>query len=102
MGLVDKIKSSYEYYKVDKYTKRRVSQSQFESHDRRYYENAYRDGDYIDPRDSASVSSKQSYLTYKQPRWSFPDMLKKSNKKTLTVAASQLKTSETYTLGGRA
>lgn len=98
---MDKIKNSYDYYKVDKYTKRRVSQSQFESHDRRYYENAYRDGDYINPQDMAlDTSSQHSRLSYKQSRWSFHDLLK--NKKALTVATSQLKTSETYTYGGRA
>jgi hypothetical protein len=102
MGLIDKIKSSYDYYKVDKYTKRRVSQSQFESHDRHYYEHAYRDGDYLAPEDIASgsnYSQNPSHLTYKQSRWSIPGLLKKSSKKTLTVATGQLKTSETYNFG---
>ncbi|KAG2214326.1 uncharacterized protein EV154DRAFT_489636 [Mucor mucedo] len=100
MGLIDKIKNSYDYYKVDKYTKRRVSQSQFESHDRRYYENAYRDGDYVNPQDlSTDTSSQHSRLSYKPSRWSFHDLMK--SKKQLTVATSQLKTSETYTYGGR-
>jgi hypothetical protein len=100
MGLLDKLKNSYDYYKVDKYTKRRVSQSQFESHDRRYYENAYRDGDYLSPEDVGHYDgSASSHLSYKQSRWSLPDVFKKHHKKPLTVAASQLKTSENYTLG---
>lgn len=99
MGLIDKIKNSYDYHKVDKYTKRRVSQSQFESHDRRYYENAYQDGDYVNPQDLALDTSQPSRSSYKPSGWSFHDLLK--NKKALTVATSQLKTSETYTYGGR-
>jgi hypothetical protein len=100
MGLLDKLKTSYDYYKVDKYTKRRVSQSQFESHNRQYYENAYRDGDYVSPEDSRYYDgSSSSHLSYKQSRWTLPDVFKKNNKKPLSVAASQLKNSENYTLG---
>ncbi|KAI9484088.1 MAG: hypothetical protein EXX96DRAFT_560835 [Benjaminiella poitrasii] len=105
MGLLDKIKNSYDYYKVDKYTKRRLSQSQFESHDRRYYENVYRDGDYLNPEQVSiggtkyNDSSNTSHLAYRHSRWSLPDLLKKSSKKQLTVAVSQLKNSENYTLG---
>ncbi|KAL9542519.1 hypothetical protein MBANPS3_008569 [Mucor bainieri] len=98
MGLLDKIKSSYDYYKVDKYTRRRVSQSQFESHDRRYYENIYRDGAYLSPDETSSYDSTPSHLSYKQKGWALPDLLKKSNRKSL-VSKSQMKTSETYTLG---
>ncbi|KAI8891375.1 hypothetical protein K501DRAFT_281408 [Backusella circina FSU 941] len=97
MGLVDKIKNSIGYYKVDKYTKRRLSQSQFESHDRRYYENAYCNGDYVEP--GSNQYKRTSYLSYRDSsRWSLPDLLKKSNKKP-GVAALQLKTSENYNLG---
>ncbi|OAD07615.1 hypothetical protein MUCCIDRAFT_104552 [Mucor lusitanicus CBS 277.49] len=98
MGLLDKIKSSYDYYKVDKYTKRRVSQSQFESHDRRYYESVYRDGAYLSPDEASSWDTTSSHPSYKQKGWVLPDLLKKSNRKSL-VAKSQMKTSETYTLG---
>lgn len=85
MGLLDKLKNSYDYYKVDKYTKRRVSQSHFESHDRRYYENAYRDGDYLTPEDIANGnmtnSPTHSHLTYKQSRWVIPGLLRKPTAK---------------------
>ncbi|KAI7903517.1 uncharacterized protein BX663DRAFT_506728 [Cokeromyces recurvatus] len=102
MGLIDKIKNSYDYYKVDKYTKRRTSQSQFESHDRRYYENVYRDGDYLNPEDvmNNNASKNTTHLAYRNSRWSFPELLRKSSKKQLpAVVASQLKNSENYTLG---
>lgn len=101
MGLIDKLKSNYDYYKVDKFTKRRLSQSQFESHDRQYYEQVYRDGDYLSPDSStrSSTSSSRSHLQYKNPRWSISGMLKKSNKKPLGSTANQLKTSEAYNLG---
>ncbi|KAK4513614.1 Methionine synthase (5-methyltetrahydrofolate--homocysteine methyltransferase) [Mucor velutinosus] len=100
MGLLDKIKSSYDYYKVDKYTRRRVSQSQFESHDRRYYESIYRDGAYLSPDETSycDTTATTSHLSYKQKGWVLPDLLKKSNRKSL-VSKSQMKTSETYTLG---
>ncbi|OBZ84586.1 hypothetical protein A0J61_07364 [Choanephora cucurbitarum] len=109
MGLIEKLKNSYDYRKVDKYTKRRVSQSQFQSQDRRYYETAYRDGDYLDPEDmrtgrydpNAPTSTR---LAYKQSRWSFTDLLSKNNtqKKPMTITSSQIRTSESYTLSGRA
>ncbi|KAI8085831.1 uncharacterized protein B0P05DRAFT_578230 [Gilbertella persicaria] len=108
MGLIDKIKNTYDYHKVDKYTKRRVSQSQFQSQDRRYYETAYRDGDYLDPQDMRTGrydpnAPTSTHLSYKQSRWSFTDLLTKNNsKKPMTVATSQIRTSESYTLGGRA
>lgn len=98
MGFLDKIKNSYDYYKVDKYTRRRVSQSQFESHDRRYYESIYRDGAYLSPDETSSYDTAASHLSYKQKGWALPDLLKKSNRKSL-VSKSQMKTSETYTLG---
>ncbi|KAI8137069.1 hypothetical protein BJV82DRAFT_525919 [Fennellomyces sp. T-0311] len=90
MGFIDKLKNQYEMRKVNKYTKRRLSQSQFASHDRTYYDSVYRDGVYIESD------------TNDKSRWSFTDLLKRSqsmNKNTTSLAASQLKTSETYTLG---
>ncbi|GAN10706.1 hypothetical protein MAM1_0389c10251 [Mucor ambiguus] len=98
MGLLDKIKSSYDYHKVDKYTRRRVSQSQFESHDRRYYESIYRDGAYLSPDEVSSYETATSYPGYKKKGWTLQDLLKKSNRQSL-VSKSQMKTSETYTLG---
>ncbi|KAG2203705.1 hypothetical protein INT46_001735 [Mucor plumbeus] len=99
MKLLDKLKSSLDYYKADKYTKRRLSQSQFESHDRRYYETTYRDGSYLNPEDLVSSFDTSSNLSYKQKGWNLHDLLKKSNRKSLAVATSQIRTSESYTLG---
>ncbi|ORE10548.1 hypothetical protein BCV72DRAFT_15124 [Rhizopus microsporus var. microsporus] len=96
MGFIEKIKNNIDYYKLDKYTKRRVSQSQFESHDRRYYENVYRDGDYIDPSQAQYSGPTRSHLSYKQSRWSFHEMLKKPVNKSAT---RHIRTSETYTFG---
>ncbi|CAO3673086.1 unnamed protein product [Rhizopus stolonifer] len=98
MGLIEKLKDNFGYYKLDKYTRRRLSQSQFESHDRSYYENAYRDGDYVDPSQVQQQGPKRTHLAYKQSRWSVNELWRKSsiNKSTTT---QQLKTSETYTLG---
>ena len=98
MGLIDKLKDNFDYYKLDKYTKRRASKSQFESHDRRYYENAYRDGEYVDPGQAQYPNHNRTYLSYKHHRWSFNDLLKKPTS-SKSVATSQIRTSETYTLG---
>lgn len=98
MGLIEKLKDNFDYYKLDKYTRRRLSQSQFESHDRRYYETVYRDGDYINPTTQVRSTPSRSHLSYKQSRWSIHELWRKgSNNK--TVAATQLRISETYTLG---
>ncbi|KAG1474716.1 hypothetical protein G6F56_000184 [Rhizopus delemar] len=99
MGLVEKFKDNIGYYKLEKYTKRRVSKSQFESHDRRYYENAYRDGVYVDPDQAQCDNSTRTYLSYKQqPRWSFTDLLKKPNN-SKSAATTHLKNSENYNSG---
>ena len=95
MGFIDKLRSQYEMRKVNKYTKRRLSQSQFASHDRTYYDNVYHDGAYLDKGDKDDKA-----------RWSFADLLKRSqsisynhgSKHNTSLAASQYKTSETYTL----
>ncbi|KAI9257985.1 hypothetical protein BDA99DRAFT_514934 [Phascolomyces articulosus] len=99
MGFIDKLKAKYEMRKVNKYTKRRLSQSQFASHDRTYYDNVYRDGVYLDKSNTTMDQDDKS-------RWSLTDLLKRSqsinyhhNKHNTSLAASQYKTSETYTLG---
>ncbi|KAL1930547.1 hypothetical protein VTP01DRAFT_10709 [Rhizomucor pusillus] len=90
MGLFEKLRSELDLHKVNKYTKRRVDQSHFASHDRQYYESAYKDGVYVDPMDQNEhvVSAVSSSL-----RRSLTGMFKKSG------PPSQYKTSETYTLG---
>ncbi|KAI9277458.1 hypothetical protein BY458DRAFT_505032 [Sporodiniella umbellata] len=98
MGLIEKFKDNLSYYKLDKYTRRRLSQSQFESHDRSYYENAYRDGDYVDPQQRPSTPNR-TQLSYKQSRWSVHELWRKSSVSTKSMPTQQLRTSETYTLG---
>lgn len=101
MGFIEKLKSNYDYRKVDKFTKRRLSQSQFQSHDRQYYEQVYRDGVYIDPEEAAATRTpSHNHLHYKNFRWSLNDLLKKPHKKApFNFATNQVKTSEAYTLG---
>ncbi|KAI8884788.1 hypothetical protein K501DRAFT_181531 [Backusella circina FSU 941] len=92
MGLMEKLKNNYDYYKAEKYTKRRLSHSQFESHDRRYYESVYCDGDYH--YSNQSTHRSLAHLSYRDSKWSLPDLFKKSKKNSLSGAIS---TSETYT-----
>ncbi|CDH57252.1 predicted protein [Lichtheimia corymbifera JMRC:FSU:9682] len=92
MGFIGKLKTQYDLRKINKYTKRRLSQSQFASHDREYYNSVYRDGVYLDSDNHQGNKS----------RWSstLTDLLKRNPSVTSTsLAASQYKTSETYTLG---
>ncbi|KAL0091345.1 hypothetical protein J3Q64DRAFT_1827861 [Phycomyces blakesleeanus] len=99
MGLVEKMRHKLDLHKLDQYTKRRRSQSQFESHDRSYYEAAYHDGDYLDPTDSNSPTSNRNHpsLSYKSNGWSITDVFKKN--KSTAGPNIHLKTSETYTYG---
>lgn len=87
MGLMDKLRTQNDLRKVNKYTGRRLSQTHFPSHDRHYYDIVYRDGVYLDPSDIAPQH---------KPRWSLSSLWKK--RPSTSLAASQYKTSETYTL----
>ncbi|KAI8390951.1 uncharacterized protein BYT42DRAFT_489559 [Radiomyces spectabilis] len=103
MGFMEMVRQRYDMRKVERYTKRRQSQSQFQCHDRSYYEAIYRDGVYLDPSDldtAPSSGQNTTRLSYKPQRWSLSDVLNKKKRST-SLAAAQIKTSETYTLGGR-
>ncbi|KAI9315182.1 hypothetical protein BX666DRAFT_1860936 [Dichotomocladium elegans] len=91
MGFMEKLKMQYDLRKINKYTKRRLSQSQFASHDRQYYDTVYRDGVYLES--APDISPRRSSST----RWSA--LLKRNGSNSNSLAASQYKTSETYTLG---
>ncbi|KAI9488408.1 hypothetical protein BDB00DRAFT_848304 [Zychaea mexicana] len=106
MGFIEKLRAQYEMRKVNKYTKRRLSQSQFASHDRTYYDSVYRDGVYLDHGSSDSnLHVDNNNNNNNKSRWSLSDLLKRSQSistgqnKSTSLAASQYKTSETYTLG---
>ncbi|KAG2197258.1 hypothetical protein INT46_001784 [Mucor plumbeus] len=48
MGFIEKIKSSVEMWRIDKYTKRRpVTSPDFEQKDREFYRQYYKDGVYL-------------------------------------------------------
>ena len=47
MGFIDKIRTQYDLLKVEKYTKRRRSETVFEERDREFYRENYRDGVYL-------------------------------------------------------
>ncbi|KAI8971047.1 hypothetical protein BDB01DRAFT_812550 [Pilobolus umbonatus] len=98
MGLIDKLKNNYEYYKVDKYTKRRNSQSQFTSHDSNYYQQVYRNGSYINPGEVSHCEKTSVPLAYKQSLWTVLQPFKKT-KKSPSINMKHLNTSEAYTLG---
>ncbi|CAO3620027.1 unnamed protein product [Mucor hiemalis] len=92
MGFLDKLKTQYDLHQVNRYTKRREAQSDFEFKDKDYYRATYRDGVYMDSnsRRSSSTSSRKSSI------WTFSDIIKKKRR---SLATEQNKTSESYTLG---
>ncbi|KAL1933327.1 hypothetical protein VTP01DRAFT_7417 [Rhizomucor pusillus] len=105
MGLLDKLRTQYELLQLKKFTTRRPEQSNFEFHDREYYEVVYRNGVYLDGKsgpDSPTLASPQqasfSSTSSTSSRWS--NILKKprgtKNRTKNSLAASQSKTSETY------
>ncbi|KAI8344000.1 hypothetical protein BC941DRAFT_407505 [Chlamydoabsidia padenii] len=113
MGFMDTIKRRYELRQVDKYTKRRMFQSQFESKDKNYYNSIYMDGAYLHDRDNSggnssrssnnglSITSTSTSSVHRQERWSLPSFLRRhSYRQEHTLATQQNKTSESYTLNG--
>ncbi|SAM05092.1 hypothetical protein [Absidia glauca] len=111
MGLMDTIKRRYELRQVGKYTKRRMSQSQFESKDRDYYNSIYVDGAYLHERDNSSstnsdrsnnaMSFSSNSSVHRPERWSLPSFLRRdSHRQQQSLATQQIKTSESYTLNG--
>ncbi|KAI9262711.1 hypothetical protein BY458DRAFT_557167 [Sporodiniella umbellata] len=58
MGLIDKIKSNVEVWKVGKYTKRRSAQAQdFVPKDKDFYLQNYKDGEYFHRQDTRRQTS---------------------------------------------
>ncbi|ORZ21291.1 hypothetical protein BCR42DRAFT_407239 [Absidia repens] len=118
MGLVDTIKRRYDLRQVDKYTKRRMSQSQFESRDRDYYNSIYVDGAYLQDRGtgydtnsrtgdrgSGNKNGPDSSLpssVCRPERWTLSSFLRRSSQQhpQQSLAAQQTKTSESYTMNG--
>ncbi|KAI7863643.1 hypothetical protein BDF14DRAFT_1733618 [Spinellus fusiger] len=79
MGLIGKVFHKLELHKIDQYTKRRLSQSHFKSHDKNYYKTAYQDGVYIEVSNISNAHSihPRSFLSYKASDWSLADLLRK-------------------------
>ncbi|ORZ20401.1 hypothetical protein BCR42DRAFT_408688 [Absidia repens] len=114
MGLMDTIKRRYDLRQVNKYTQRRMSQSQFESRDKDYYDAIYMDGAYLQNREtenssgnsghgmsfSSISSSSQASSVHRPERWSLPSFLQRGSRRQESLATKQTKTSESYTLNG--
>ncbi|KAI8881138.1 hypothetical protein K501DRAFT_286535 [Backusella circina FSU 941] len=101
MGFFDKLRTQYDLHQVNKYTRRRGSQSDFEFRDKDYYRAAYRDGVYLEDTSVPRRSSSSSSSTRKTAAWStVSDLIRRSTtKKRRSLAHEQNKTSESYTLG---
>lgn len=95
MGFIDKLRTQYDLHQVNRYTKRREEQSDFDFKDKDYYRATYRDGVYSPTFSRRSSSSSSSVVT----TWSnnVTDLFKKTKRRSL--ATEQNKTSESYTLG---
>lgn len=106
MGLIDKLRAQYEIRKISKYTERRANQSHFEFHDRAYYDNVYRDGVYVHPEGRPRYSSSSNSSSSSNLPWvaTLSGMIRRSSQGSAhsgSLAASQMKTSETYTASAR-
>jgi len=96
MGLIDKIRTQYDLLKVEKYTKRRRSETVFEERDRDFYRENYRDGVYL----HRSPSAGEPFDTNARP-----DMVKRTSTLSNMVlkagrkSSPNIKSSETYNNG---
>lgn len=98
MGFLDKLRTQYDLHQVNRYTKRREAQSDFEFKDKDYYRQVYQNGVYEEsPSFSRRSSSSSSVLSWSN---TFVDVIKKTTKRKRRSLATELnKTSESYTLG---
>lgn len=104
MGLLDKIKTQYDLHQVNRYTKRREAQSDFEFKNKDYYRQTYRDGVYMTMDNMESPTfSRRSSSNSSNSNWSatVTSLFKRSStsKKRRSLAQEQNKTSESYTFG---
>ncbi|KAI8639660.1 hypothetical protein BD408DRAFT_421086 [Parasitella parasitica] len=102
MGFIEKLKTQYDLHQVNRYTKRREAQSDFEFKDKDYYRATYRDGVYSceDSMPSFSRRSSSSSRRSVGAWFTVPELLRKTTKKKRrSLATEQNKTSESYTLG---
>jgi hypothetical protein len=95
MGFLDKLRTQYDLHQVNRYTKRREAQSDFEFKDKDYYRATYRDGVYT----TDDFSRRSSSSSRKSIVWTFSDIILMKKKKRRSLATEQNKTSESYTLG---
>lgn len=103
MGFLEKLRTQYDLHQVNRYTKRREAQSDFESKNKDYYRATYRDGVYMTEQDTASPSSSRRSSSSSQKSvvaWStVSDLIKKTtHRKRRSLATEQNKTSESYTM----
>ncbi|KAI8365591.1 hypothetical protein BD560DRAFT_401992 [Blakeslea trispora] len=97
MGLIDKLKSQYDLYQVNQYTKRREGQSGFEFKNKDHYKATYKDGVYADIHKRSSHPTPSSHKPGVPSL--FTDIIKKTTpKKRRSLAVELNKTSESYTL----
>ncbi|KAL4210817.1 hypothetical protein AB4K20DRAFT_1902560 [Rhizopus microsporus] len=84
MGFIEKLRTQYELHQVNKYTRRRETQSDFEFKNKDYYKANYQNGVYIS-------APQKIYL------WTATVCYLKKAKKRKSIALEQNKTSESYT-----
>jgi hypothetical protein len=84
MGFISKLRTQYDLMQLNKYTKRREMQSDFEFKNKDYYKASYHDGVY-------------SNTPQKVRLWSMTLEYLKKTKKRKSLALEQNKTSESYT-----
>ncbi|KAI8584616.1 hypothetical protein K450DRAFT_217170 [Umbelopsis ramanniana AG] len=97
MGLIDKIRTQYDLLKVEKYTKRRRSETVFEERDRDFYREHYRDGVYLhrSPSDVDTLDGATPRPAMVKRASTISSMVMKAGRKN----SPTIKSSETYNNG---
>ncbi|KAL0082102.1 hypothetical protein F4703DRAFT_1917608 [Phycomyces blakesleeanus] len=60
VDIIDKVKSQYAIWKLEKYTKRRSFMPEYDPKDKEYYNQYYKDGTYHDPANAPPLTKAQT------------------------------------------
>ncbi|KAG2172233.1 hypothetical protein INT43_004774 [Umbelopsis isabellina] len=97
MGLIDKIRTQVDLIRVDKYTKRRRSETVFQGEDRDFYRDNYQNGVYLHHSQSSSTEQSEPPRRASMIRQasSLSNVVMKAGRK----SPPHIKSSETYNNG---
>jgi hypothetical protein len=96
MGLIDKIRTQVDLIRVDKYTKRRRSETVFQGEDRDFYRDNYQNGVYLHHSQSSTEQNEPTRrASMIRQASSLSNVVMKAGRK----SPPHIKSSETYNNG---